>query len=370
MKKILLINFILWLAIQTIAQPTNSWPIFRGDQHLTGVSNTTIPDSPKLLWTFQTGDNIKSAPVVDDGKVVVGSTDGFVYCLDEKGKLLWKFETNNSIEAPALIHDGIVYVGNLDGMLYALELNSGKKLWDYKCDNQIIGSPNWWSDGKSTFIFVGSYDFYLHCVDAKTGEEKWKYESDNYINGAAASANGKAMFGGCDGFLHVVDVATGKLDEKIDVATYVAGSVTVENDKAYIGDYDGRFFQVDLKEKKTTWVWQDEKTHLQFIASPALIGNKVLTANYNKFLYCFDKNSGKKLWEYNTGRQVEASPVIAKDKVIIGNMRGDLAMVNLSDGKLIWSYEIGSQIVSNPAVARGRFLWVHSMEMCIVLEPL
>ena len=142
--------------------------------------------------------------------------------------------------------------------------------------------------------------------------EKWKYESDNYINGAAACANGKAMFGGCDGFLHVVDVATGKLDEKIDVATYVAGSVTVENDKAYIGDYDGRFFQVDLKEKKTTWVWEDEKTHLQFIASPALIGDRVLTANYNKFLYCFDKNTGKKLWEYNTGRQVEASPVIVK----------------------------------------------------------
>ena len=106
MKRILFISLIFFLAIQTFAQPTDSWPIFRGDQCLTGVSNTTIPDSPKLLWTFQTGDNIKSAPVVDNGKVVVGSTDGFVYCLDMNGKLLWKFKTNNSIEAPALIHDG------------------------------------------------------------------------------------------------------------------------------------------------------------------------------------------------------------------------------------------------------------------------
>ena len=72
------------------------------------------------------------------------------------------------------------------------------------------------------------------------------------------------------------------------------------------------------------------------------------------FRYCFEKNTGEKLWEYNTGRQVEASPVIAGDKVLVANMRGDLAMVNLSDGKPVWSYEIGSQIIGNPAVAAGK----------------
>ena len=155
-------------------------------------------------------------------------------------------------------------------------------------------------------------------------------------------------------FLHIVDIATGEVNKKIDVATYVAGSMTVEKDKVYIGDYDGRFFQVDTKEEKTTWEWEHETTKLQFIASPALIGNKVLTANHNKFLYCFDKNSGEKIWEYNTGKHVEASPVIVKDKVIVANMRGDLSVVNLSDGKLVWTYEIGSQIISNPAVAAGK----------------
>jgi len=138
------------------------------------------------------------------------------------------------------------------------------------------------------------------------------------------------------------------------VATYVAGSITVDDNKAYIGDYDGRFFQVDLKTGKTTWVWEHETTKLPFIASPALSGNKVVTGNHNKFVYCFDKNSGKKLWEYNTGNRVEASPVIIKDKVISANMRGDLAIVTLSDGKMVWSYEIGSQIISNPAVAAGK----------------
>ena len=68
---------LMWSCLAVIAQTTDSWPIFRGDQNLTGVSKTTIPASPKLLWTFETGDNIKSAPVVANGKVVIGSTDGW-----------------------------------------------------------------------------------------------------------------------------------------------------------------------------------------------------------------------------------------------------------------------------------------------------
>ena len=270
MKKIInTITFLFFAAVLT-AQPTDSWPIFRGDQNLKGVSKTVLPAAPKLLWTFTTGDIIKSAPVVANGKVVIGSTDGFVYCIDSKGKLVWKFETGNAIEAPALILDNTVYIGNLDGTLYALDLNSGKKLWEYETDNQIIGSANWWKEGNTTSIVVGSYDYYLHCIDAKTGKVRWKYESDNFINGAAACSNGLAYFGGCDGFLHIVDIATGKLFKKIDVSTYVANSITVADEKAYIGDYDGRFFQVDIKAGRTSWEWQHETTKLQFIASPAL----------------------------------------------------------------------------------------------------
>ncbi|WP_372936447.1 outer membrane protein assembly factor BamB family protein [Mariniphaga sediminis] len=344
----------LLLAHHTFAQSSSSWAIFRGNQQLNGISGAKIPDHPKLLWSFQTGDNIKSAPVIDQGKVVIGSTDGLIYCLSLEGKLLWKFETGNAIEAPALIHKNTVYAGNLDGTLFALDLNSGEKKWEYKTDNQIIGSANWWEDGGTTYIFVGSYDYYLHCVDANTGTAKWKYESDNFINGAAACQNGKIFFGGCDGFLHVVDVQTGKADKKIDVATYVPGSPALESGKAYLGDYDGRFFEVDIAEGKTTWVWEDTETNLPFLASPAISGDRIFIANHNKLLYCFNKNNGEKLWEYNTGSRVEASPVVTKDKVIVANMRGDLALVGLSDGKVVWTYEIGSQIISNPAVAGDR----------------
>src|SRR5690554_5774989 len=123
-NKLIVVFISLYLGNPILAQNSASWPIFRGTQQLTGVTDMELPSQPKLLWVFQSEDNIKSAPVVEQGKIVVGSTDGFVYCIDLNGKLIWKFNTGNAIEAPALILDGTVYVGNLDGNLFALHLST------------------------------------------------------------------------------------------------------------------------------------------------------------------------------------------------------------------------------------------------------
>jgi outer membrane protein assembly factor BamB len=354
----LIIFLLLISSFQLIAQNTSCWSDFRGNQSLTGTTKASIPNNPKLLWTFQAGDNIKSAPVVCDDKIVVGATNGTVFCLDLKGKLIWKYKTENSIEAPALILNSKVYIGNLDGTLFALNLSDGKLVWKYKTDNQISGSVNWWKSGNQTLLVVGSYDYFLHCVDAQTGKEKWKYESSNYINGSAACFNGKAIFGGCDGFLHVVDLNKGTLDTKIDVATYVAGSCPVEDQMAYIGDYDGKFSKVDIRNKKIVWSWENPNKDAKqpFVASAALEGNRVISGSRDKCVYCFDKMTGKVLWSYNTGKMVEASPLIVNDKVLVANMRGDLTMLNLSNGAKSWTYEIGSAIPGNPAVINNMII--------------
>ncbi len=339
-----------FFGFHVFSQGQTSWPVFRGNQQLTGVSSSAFPGEPELLWTFDTGDVLKSAPVAANGKIVIGSTNGMVYCLDTGGRKVWEYATSNSIEAPALILENTVYIGNLDGQLLALDLHSGKMKWEYLCENQISGSPNYWTSHGKTSIVVGSYDFYLHCVDAETGAVRWKYETDNFVNGAAACFDGKAIFGGCDGFLHIVRISDGTRISKIDVATYVASSVAVDGKNVYLGDYDGRFSKVDLDTKEVKWTWRDEETLLPFIASPAVKENKVVIGNNDKFIYCYDKDSGNLRWKYNTGRKIDASSVISGDKVITANTRGDMILLNLADGEMIWSYELGSPVLNNPAV--------------------
>ena len=340
----------------SFGQNYENWNIYRGDQQLSGYTSSTIPDRISTLWSFKTEDEIKGSPVVFDDKIVFGSTDGSVYCLESNGKFCWKFDTGNSIESSALVLDNRVFIGNLEGVLYALNLDNGQKIWEYKTENQIMASPNWWSSGENTYILVGSYDYYLHCVNASDGKAKWQYELNNYLNSAVAIDENKAVFGGCDGFLHVIDVSSGSAVDQFELASYIAGSPVFVDNIALTGDYDGQVSCVSLKDKKVIWSWNNEDSDLPVIASPAVYKEKVVVGSRDKNVYCFDIQSGDLLWETPSGSRIDASPVIAGEEVLIANMRGDLLLLELKNGNVKWTFETGRAIFSNPVLFDNKIL--------------
>jgi outer membrane protein assembly factor BamB len=51
-----------------------------------------------------------------------------------------KYKTSLGIDAPPLVHEGVVYTGSTDGFLYALvEAESGKLIWKYETGGEIMG---------------------------------------------------------------------------------------------------------------------------------------------------------------------------------------------------------------------------------------
>jgi eukaryotic-like serine/threonine-protein kinase len=349
MRKVLIAVFWLLLVGTAAGQGGESWNIFRGDPALRGYSGAELRFPMALKWTFQADDAIVAAPVIGNKTIFVSSTGGIVYALDFSGKLKWSFETDNSIEAPALYLDGKVYIGNLSGSLYALDGDTGKEIWRYQADNQIMGSANYYTLRNRLHLLVGSYDYFLHCVDAETGRLVWKYESDNYINGAPAVDRQMALFGGCDGFLHLVNLLNGQGATKIEVATYIAGSVASATNLVYTGDYDGLFSCIDVVKKEVRWRFDNPESNLPILGSPAIAAGKVVIGGQDKYVRCFD-NQGRQIWSFRAGGRLDASPVIVKNTVIAATMDGWVYALNLSDGKQLWSYEIGSAIAHNPAV--------------------
>jgi len=62
-----------------------------------------------------------------------------------KGTHLWSFTTGNDIRSTPVIENGILYTGSLDGHIFALASKTGKQLWKYlHWPNQYFSCFGWW----------------------------------------------------------------------------------------------------------------------------------------------------------------------------------------------------------------------------------
>ncbi len=318
---------VLFLVVPRLS-PATDWPMFRGNQALTGISTATLPEKLNLLWSFKTGAPVKASAAVVSGKVFVGSDDGFVYCLNlQDGTKQWAFKTGAEVESSPLILEGKVYVGSSDSFLYALNSTNGSPVWKYQTGDKILGAPNWARIGSTNVVLIGSYDFRLYCLEAVNGKSNWVYETGNYINGSPAVADGQTVFGGCDGLLHVIQLADGQQAKEVDAGAYVAASVALAGGNAFFGQYESQFLAIDLKAGKKAWVFQDR--NFPYFSSPAVSAERVVFGGRDKLVHCVTRDTGAAVWSFPTRGKVDSSPVIAGSKVVVGSDDGHLFLLGL-----------------------------------------
>jgi outer membrane protein assembly factor BamB len=161
------------LVLFTTTSLSADWPRHRGDAALKGNANSHLGKQLDLLWTYNTGEFLKSSVVAQNGVAFVGSEEGLLHAiLLESGKKKWTFKTEMAIEAPPLLHEGQVIVGSTDGFLYSINQDTGKLNWKYETMGEIMGAPNQAIRpiSKDDVLVVGSYDNFVHCVETKSGK--------------------------------------------------------------------------------------------------------------------------------------------------------------------------------------------------------
>ncbi|MCL2168292.1 MAG: PQQ-binding-like beta-propeller repeat protein [Lentimicrobiaceae bacterium] len=337
----------------------DNWPIFRGNPSLTGYSDISLPENPKLLWTFKSDSYTKSSPIVYNRVVYWSNRRGEIYGINMEGEQLFDYNMETAVDGTPMIYDSILYIGRIDGKLWAISVTIQDTLWSFETWGQIMASPNRLNYEGREAIIVGSYDNNVYCIDSKNGTEISRFESGFYINGAVAQSNNFIVFGGCDGWIRVVDCISGVQTDSLDVKIYIPASPAIRDNWCYIADYSGNVYELELDKGKISSskkILESKDENSNFVSVPAVSNKMVFVVSDDRYIYAINRKDGSMAWKYLLkGDTGESSPVICKDKLLVCTKTGIVSIHDSKTGNLLWEYDTGEQIMASPAVIKGYF---------------
>src|SRR6266571_2057877 len=273
------------LASSVLAQdtPADNWSQFRGNHSLTGVSQSTVPRTLKLLWTYEAGDSIESSAATVGGTVFVGSQKGELVALNlDNGAAFWKYATGAPIgESSPAVSNGVVYIGDLAGVLHAVNAPDGKRLWTFKAGSEIKSSPVVVGDR----VLIGSYDEHLYCLSTRNGSVLWKLKTNGPVHCTPSISGRLAFIAGCDELFRAIRLSDGKEVFRVSSGSYTGASPALRGLAAYYGTFNNEVLMVSLKDHRIGWRYQHPQRKFPFYSSAAVVQDRIVVGGRDKMVH-------------------------------------------------------------------------------------
>jgi outer membrane protein assembly factor BamB len=166
------------------------------DELYVGGNETLYALSPadgSELWTFETGEFLRTEPSVRDGTVYIGNRDGLYAVSAETGDEQWFYDTpaNNVADTSQAVLGEAVYLTDGDGVS-AVARETGDELWrtPSSADQLPLVTSN------AVYATAGRGSSF-EAFSTATGEKLWELE--RALNGRPLFSEGRLYGGGVNG---------------------------------------------------------------------------------------------------------------------------------------------------------------------------
>lgn len=307
------------------------------------------PNMPPV-WRYPAGSavigGVASTPAIfqsgAEKRVVFGSTDGKVYCLNAvTGRLIWVFQTLGRTNQPApvvaspVVYEGMVYLGNVEGRLYCLDGSStdpgGQMVWSFDLEPY---SPGLMSvtpmtigfAGPEARLYVGCENHRLYCLSTAVNPANrmiWSFTANQAVFAAPSFYAGNVYFGCATSTtenLYCLNAESGFVmwtrrsnDEIRATPACAGGSMSVGDDTGQIL-YRRHFASGDAQAEFDAF---DHRPYLAgmadwFLSSVALTSAGVMfVGNDNYAFYPLRSLDLGHLTSVGTGGEVRSSPAVS-----------------------------------------------------------
>jgi len=198
------------------------WPTWRANNTRTAATTVSVPDKVQWSWTFQSPSTLPAtAPVAAGGMIFTAGRDGAVRArASDTGEARWTAYTGGAITYPPALWQGRALVGSGDGWIYCLEAATGRQLWRFRAAPAqrvipVYGSlRSTWPVASGVLVQDGvayaaagiaNYDgTHVFALEAATGKVRWHNHRSGALNpetGSGVSVNGHLLLHG--GQLHL-----------------------------------------------------------------------------------------------------------------------------------------------------------------------
>lgn len=179
------------------------WPSYRADNARTSRTGVPLPAGVVREWTFTPPSAaFPSAPIAVGETVFVADRRGVVRALSgANGELRWKAYTGGAVYFAPAFWNGRVYVGSADGWVYAYEAATGRRLWRFRAAPRprlipVFGKlTSTWPVAGGVVVQDGvvyaaagiaNYDgTHVYALDAVTGQVRWHNATSGDVSSEA-----------------------------------------------------------------------------------------------------------------------------------------------------------------------------------------
>ena len=217
----------------------------------------------RLIGVYHTGGPVRSSPVIEDGRLFIGSDDNALHSVDPlTGEPFWLggFRTRDDVPTIPAVAGGLVYFASRDTFLYAAGAQTGRLFWMYRIPVPVI-NINPVVGGDSVYITAGSQ---LISFSARGGVRRWQ----------------------------------------LTFPAEIAAPPAMADQVLYVPLRNGKMYAV-LTTGKLAWE-KPVETVFPVRCSPMVAGNTVVTAAERGVISAFDIGSGQLMWRYVLPPIVEA----------------------------------------------------------------
>lgn len=265
-----------------------------------------------------------------------------------------KFEKLSSYDLPGWKnfrgdHQNTAYVHSTIGV-------PNKLLWKYNAKRPLRSSPI--VVGK--IVVIGSLDKRMHFLDALSGKDLGTYKVSSPVSASACGGEDATIYFGLDKgkeTCFALSLQTGEILWKKKLEG-LSSSPAVCGDKIFAGSSSGILWALDKNTGEKIWEFE---TSASIISTPAcddqsssVPGEQMIYfGSTDGCLYALDMEGGKVRWKFKAEGAIYSSPAVKSGMVFFGSVDGNLYALNLKDGSLMWKFKTQADVYSSPAVAES-----------------